>query len=73
MKFLMSWVTDPCVHLVVVVLLLIHFSMSSRSVPDSAKERDEATVCRSCSYIHDPNAPCSTFPSERGIPFMSTR
>ena len=61
MKFLLSWMTDPCVHLVVIGLLLFHFSMSFRANPDPAKEKEEIALCVRCDFVHGNHSPCSSY------------
>lgn len=58
MKSLLSWMTDPFVHLVLVVILLVHFSMSYRSDSETEPGPNEPTRCQKCDLIHVLQSPC---------------
>lgn len=56
MKSLWSWITDPCVHLVLIGLVFFHLSMNPRN--DLDKTDEDIVVCKKCDQTHPARAAC---------------
>ena len=58
MKSFVSWMTDPCVHLFLIVVVLFYASMSSSESFDAAKEH--GIICKRCEGLHDGENGCAS-------------
>lgn len=61
MKSLLSWMTDPIVHLVVVVIFVVHVAMNLQPEPELDLGNNEISMCRKCGLVHGAQIPCSVF------------
>ncbi len=62
MRTILSWITDPCVHLFAIGLLLVHLSMSGGADPEVAVE--ELPACVLCKQLHGAYTPCPVIVSQ---------
>ena len=58
MKLLLSWVVDPCVHLILIGLALFYLSMNPNPQTDSNELSEENFVCLKCNYVHTTRPAC---------------
>jgi hypothetical protein len=59
MKTVLSWLCDPCVHLLVVGLILAHFAMKMGE-GSSSSAGARASVCETCHEYHAATQECPT-------------
>lgn len=58
MKSLWSWCADPCIHLLLVGLLILHLAFNAPA--ESIQVSAEALTCNKCDVPHPIGMPCST-------------
>jgi hypothetical protein len=58
MKALAGWLCDPCVHLLVIGVLLVHLAMSASADGDSTGRDDSDKNCQACRGYHEPYLSC---------------
>ncbi|AGA30587.1 hypothetical protein [Singulisphaera acidiphila] len=56
MKPLLRWFGDPCVHLVLVGLAILHLSMNLQT--DSDYGNEDAMMCNRCDRLHSVRSAC---------------
>jgi hypothetical protein len=61
MKLFTSWITDPCFHVLAVVILLVYVAMLSGS--DAPSRDGEDVACQSCERVHGELQTCPMLPA----------
>lgn len=59
MKPLLNCLKDPCVHIVVLGLLLVQIAMSMGTNPDALDGATDAVACEHCEKNHQGHLYCS--------------
>ncbi|HMB06458.1 MAG TPA: hypothetical protein VKP69_22330 [Isosphaeraceae bacterium] len=60
MKVVLSWIGDPCIHLIVIGLLLMRLMMGISPDSESEDLADLAPKCRICGTPHGSGMTCPT-------------
>lgn len=64
MKTLMNWLGDPCVHLIVIGLILIRLTMGGSSESNPQADEQGLANCNVCHHRHDPSWKCVNPPAQ---------
>lgn len=68
MKVLLSWISDPCVHLIVIGLLLMRMMMGVGAEGESEELAARPTNCHVCGALHAVESPCPILAAQRFAP-----
>ena len=71
MKVLWSWLGDPCVHILMVGLVLIRLALSAGPDPEDQVNADRPTRCRICKQSHERFMACPTL-AARPVAFAAS-
>lgn len=58
MKALTNWLCDPCVHLIVIALILFRLATMSGSEPRPEERGASGALCKVCRQTHDAFSRC---------------
>lgn len=73
MKMILSWLNDPYVHILIVIVVVIKMATNWSTGGDPAETAATRTTCMVCRITHSAYAPCETDRMYRPTPVELAR